>query len=123
LLVGYGRGSSWRRHPCSKKKFPQVNCLTGSADLLTEIGHGQQYDLLVCSEVIEHVPNPFEHSSASALVKLVKANGYLVLSTPRTDILEEWTHKYGVPGQPTEDWVTEQELADVFVANGCEVVK
>lgn len=106
----------------AKQNFPQVNFLTGSADLLVEIGHGQKYDLLVCSEVIEHVPNPFKHSFASALVKLVQANGYLVLSTPRKDILEEWTQKYGVPGQPTEDWVTEQELADLFVANGCEVV-
>ena len=48
-----------------------------SAETLADAG--QQYDVVLCSEVIEHVPDP--QALVSTLSKLVKPNGILFIST------------------------------------------
>ena len=48
-----------------------------SAETLAE--NGEQFDVVICSEVIEHVPNP--QSLVSTLSKVLKPNGILFIST------------------------------------------
>lgn len=104
----------------AEKLFPHISFLTGDAGVLAMSGMRESFDVLVCSEVLEHVPYAYKDAFISTLVSLVKPGGHLILSTPRKDILEQWTERYGIPGQPTEDWVTESEMQALLQANNCE---
>lgn len=41
----------------------------------------QSYDIVICSEVLEHVPN--HHQAVRELLRILKPNGHLVISVPR----------------------------------------
>ena len=107
----------------ARKLFPDLDFLTGSAEVLHFLGHAGRYDLLVCSEVIEHVPYAYKDVFARGLVGLVKPGGHLILTTPRKDIYDQWTAQYGKPQQPTEDWLTEAELQTLFENEGCTTLR
>lgn len=52
---------------------------------VAEITHlpfdSQSYDMVICSEVLEHVPD--HHQAVRELVRILKPNGHLVISVPR----------------------------------------
>lgn len=139
LEVGCGRG--WLSNLCAaygnllgiepvgdvvaraRAMFPHVRFLVGSADLLTFLGHAERYDALVCSEVIEHVPDAIKPAFVRTLVDLVRPGGHLILTTPRKDILAEWTALCGAAAQPTEDWLTEAELRMLLENEGCTALR
>lgn len=107
----------------AKGMFPEQEFFTGSAELLQFIGLKEFFDLLVCSEVIEHVPYAYKEGFVAGLAGLVRPGGYLILTTPRADIYPEWSEKYGKPPQPTEDWLTEAQLKALMEGAGCEALE
>jgi 2-polyprenyl-3-methyl-5-hydroxy-6-metoxy-1,4-benzoquinol methylase len=97
----------------AKKLFPNINFRYGKAeDLITE-GKTLFYDIVVCSEVIEHIPHTEKKGFLLKIRELLKPNGFLILTTPRKDAEIEW-RKYTAPGQPIEDWITEGEMQQLF---------
>ena len=68
------------------------------------------FDVVLCSEVIEHVPHPQKPEFVNQLARLLTPDGYLILTTPRGDVWEEW-RRIAPPNQPVEDWVTERNWA------------
>jgi GT2 family glycosyltransferase/Flp pilus assembly protein TadD len=75
------------------------------------------FDIVLCSEVIEHVPHPQKPAFVSQLARLLTTDGYLILTTPRGDVWEEW-RQIAPPNQPVEDWVTEQQLGQLLTDGG-----
>lgn len=76
---------------------------------LSEVNFNTQFDLVVTSEVIEHVPNKTEFLSQIASV--LHDDGTLVLTTPnglyRNSYFED---NPDLEPQPIEEWVTAAEL-------------
>lgn len=126
LDVGCGRG--WLTHllasegevlgidllPASvqhaQRLFPQlIFRAVSTADLIQEMAT-PAFDLVVCSEVIEHIPATEKQRFLSDLYQLIKPGGHLILTTPRGDLWRRWHQSYG-KGQPIEAWHTEQQLA------------
>jgi 2-polyprenyl-3-methyl-5-hydroxy-6-metoxy-1,4-benzoquinol methylase len=99
-----------------KQLFPDLDLRVGvSQDLLNK--YTSHFDIVVCSEVIEHIPDEQKFSFLNNLKTLLKTNGFLILTTPRKDAEIEWK-KYGDPSQPVEDWLLEETIAKLFIQTG-----
>jgi 2-polyprenyl-3-methyl-5-hydroxy-6-metoxy-1,4-benzoquinol methylase len=81
------------------------------------------FDVIVCSEVIEHVPD--QASFLQQMVSMLNVAGWLVMTTPNGNVWEEFrAHKvYGKQLQPLENWVTPDELRNLLAEAGFEVVR
>lgn len=67
--------------------------------------------------MIEHVPHPQKPAFVAQLAQLLAADGYLILTTPRGEVWEEW-RRIAPPNQPIEDWVTEKQLDQLLQDGG-----
>lgn len=97
----------------AKTMFPDIPFQTGTTDTLLNQGMENSFDLLVCSEVFEHIPDHHKSDFVRKLKKLVKNKGFVILTTPRKEMQAEWT-RFNNPGQPVEDWMDEQGIKDLF---------
>jgi 2-polyprenyl-3-methyl-5-hydroxy-6-metoxy-1,4-benzoquinol methylase len=101
----------------AKKIFPKSHFLKGTTtDLIKE--YSSSFDLIVSSEVIEHIPDSEKKQFAQEINVLLKKGGFLIITTPRKEIQMEWNKYIGV-NQPVEDWITENDLKLLFEENGC----
>jgi SAM-dependent methyltransferase len=75
-------------------------------EAITDLG---QFDLVVSSEVIEHIPEPLKPAYAHSLEHVVRPGGTLILTTPNRLVWDYyWTP--GAQGQPIEHWCTPSQL-------------
>lgn len=104
----------------AKKLYPNVEFKVGSTqNLLPKFKNN--FDLIVCSEVLEHIPDDKKAIFISEVSLLLKSKGYAIFSTPRADIQEEWM-SYAEPGQPVEDWISEVSLEKLFIENDFKTI-
>ncbi|TKB66558.1 MAG: glycosyltransferase [Nitrospira sp.] len=101
----------------ARRLFPHILFEVGTPESVLARTDFSPFDIVLCSEVIEHVPHPQKAEFVTQLSRLLTANGYLVLTTPRGEVWEQW-NRIAPPNQPVEDWVTEQQLRELFEANG-----
>ena len=97
--------------------FPHIRFEAGTPDTVLARPDFKPFDVVLCSEVIEHVPHPNKPAFVAQLAQLLTSNGYLILTTPRGDVWEEWK-RIAPPNQPVEDWVTEQQLGRLLNDGG-----
>ncbi|MEQ1792860.1 MAG: glycosyltransferase [Nitrospira sp.] len=101
----------------ARKLFPHIRFETGTADAVLRRPDFSPYDVVLCSEVIEHVPDPEKPAFLDELKRLLTSEGYLILTTPRGEMREQW-QKIAPPCQPIEDWITEEHLERQMTAQG-----
>lgn len=101
----------------ARRMFPHIRFEAGTPDTLLARPDFTPFDVVLCSEVIEHVPHPQKPDFVNQLARLLTADGYLILTTPRGDVWEEW-RRIAPPNQPIEDWVTEQQLGQLLAQGG-----
>lgn len=101
----------------ARKMFPHIRFEAGTAETVLNRTDFAPYDLVLCSEVIEHVPDPQKRGFLEELKQLLTPEGYVILTTPRGEMWERWK-AISPPCQPVEDWITEQDLEQHFVAQG-----
>lgn len=101
----------------ARKLFPHLHFEAGTADSIFTRPDFQPYDVVLTSEVIEHVPNGEKEIFLAQLTQLLKPDGYLILTTPRGEMWEQWK-TIAPPNQPVEDWVTEEQLRGLFASQG-----
>ncbi len=101
----------------ARRMFPRIRFEAGTPESVCVRPDFMPYDVVLCSEVIEHVPHPEKPEFVTQLGKLLKPDGYLILTTPRGDVWEEWK-RIAPPNQPVEDWVTEQQLGQLLREGG-----
>ncbi|NDW20660.1 methyltransferase domain-containing protein [Alteromonas hispanica] len=107
----------------AKSNYQGINFITGSAELLEFLGLDNSYDVVVSSEVLEHITDSQKPNFIKSLVNICKPGGSIIVSTPRRDILEDWINEYGVPNQPTEEWIFEADLTELFIEANCTSLK
>jgi GT2 family glycosyltransferase/SAM-dependent methyltransferase/tetratricopeptide (TPR) repeat protein len=105
----------------AKALFPSLRFTAGTAATLLEQPDFQPYDVVMSSEVIEHVPHGEQAGFVHSLRALLKPGGYIVLTTPRGDVREQW-QRIAPPNQPIEDWLSEQQLRTLWEAEGLQCV-
>lgn len=101
----------------ARKLFPHLRFETGTAESIVRRPDFEPYDVVLTSEVIEHVPNGQKESFLAQLAQVLKPDGYLILSTPRGEVWDQWK-TIAPPNQPVEDWVTEDQLRALLQSQG-----
>lgn len=105
----------------ARRLFPHLRFETGAAQQVLQRSDFSPYDVVLCSEVIEHVPHGQKDAFVEELAKLLKPGGFLLLTTPRGEMWERWK-AIAPPNQPVEDWVTEDQLRGILSTQGfCEL--
>jgi SAM-dependent methyltransferase len=61
-------------------RIVSVDFVTGSRSLLETVGHGQSFDYVIASHVIEHVPDPI--TFLQELTSLIRVGGHICLVIP-----------------------------------------
>jgi len=101
----------------ARKLFPHLRFEAGTAESVLRRPDFLPYDVVLSSEVIEHVPHGQKEAWLAQLFALLKPEGYLILTTPRGEVWEQWK-TIASPNQPVEDWVTEDQLRALFASQG-----
>ncbi len=105
----------------ARRLFPHLRFEAGTAQSVLSRPDFVPYDVILCSEVIEHIPHGRKEGFVAELATLLKPDGYLILTTPRGEMWEQWK-TIAPPCQPVEDWVTEAQLRGIFTSQGfCEL--
>ena len=101
----------------ARRMFPHIRFEAGTPETVLARPDFTPFDVVLCSEVIEHVPHPQKPGFVNQLARLLTPDGYLILTTPRGDVWDEW-RQIAPPNQPVEDWVTEQQLGQLLAGGG-----
>lgn len=101
----------------ARRLFPHLPFYVGTADSIARRPDFEPYDVVIASEVIEHVPDDAKAEFMEGLAGLVKPGGYVILTTPRAEVRAQW-ERFASPNQPVEDWLTEDAMARLLLAHG-----
>jgi len=103
----------------ANNRFPHINFINDvfpSRQL-----EGRQFDIVLCSEVIEHVQA--QKSFVRGLADATRRGGALVLTTPNGTHWREYSRKNQESLQPVEQWLTRRELEGLLYGVGFAVVR
>jgi 2-polyprenyl-3-methyl-5-hydroxy-6-metoxy-1,4-benzoquinol methylase len=98
----------------ARKIYPNSRFYSSTPKKFLEKNPNLLYDVVITSEVIEHVENKIDF--LDDISKLLVQGGVIILSTPRGELRESWELKFGKPLQPREEWVDSSELKKMFCA-------
>jgi SAM-dependent methyltransferase len=101
-----------------RKIYPGLDLQQGDINRLKHTN----VDLLVCSEVVEHVGKKTLPEYFREFYQALDPGGFLIITTPRQEVYVEWA-SYVDLDQPTEEWLTEAELKKFAEDAGFQVVK
>jgi 2-polyprenyl-3-methyl-5-hydroxy-6-metoxy-1,4-benzoquinol methylase len=106
----------------AQREFPHVTfrrCLL--SELMAEPGFAP-FDVVVSTEVLEHVPWAHKEGFVRELAAAVDDAGICVLTTPRGELFRLYRRHHANSLQPVEDWVTERQLRELAARCGLRVV-
>jgi 2-polyprenyl-3-methyl-5-hydroxy-6-metoxy-1,4-benzoquinol methylase len=101
----------------AKKLYPNISFEVGSIEKLLN----KQVDVIVASEVIEHFKDEDKLKYFTAFNKVLKLNGYCLITTPRAEVQKEWLSYRKDSGQPVENWLTEFQVEELAKLSGFSV--
>lgn len=101
----------------SRLLFPDIKFYNVGYEKILKLFGKNAFDLIVSSEVIEHIIDEEKDNFIKVISKSLKNNGFLILTTPRKEAQEKWM-EYGTPNQPIEEWMSEDDLKGLLVSNG-----
>lgn len=107
----------------ARKTYPHLTFTVGTPQTILENGFGNHFDLVISSEVLEHVPYSEQDAFMSTIAQLLNQTGHLVLTTPRGEILDDWMAQYKDACQPIEDWLTEAQLEQLVSKNDLKIAQ
>lgn len=96
--------------------YPNLELHAFSLEDYVHIFPDKKYDLVLCTEVLEHVID--KAGFLNRLKSLVKDNGFVILTTPRKEKQEEWVAMFGNPKQPIEEWISTEDLITLIDHSG-----
>lgn len=106
----------------ANKLFPEIDFKVGKSSDIRKVYNEKKFDLIVSSEVIEHIPTDDKKSFVTDIYDALQSKGYAIITTPRKEEQELWM-KYTNPSQPVEEWMTEDEVENLFREKNFTVVE
>jgi 2-polyprenyl-3-methyl-5-hydroxy-6-metoxy-1,4-benzoquinol methylase len=115
LLVEYGKVTGVEPVTAvvkyGKKMYPKLRLLASDLPTFIRNHPSEKFDVIVSSEVIEHIPDGRKGEFVTNMHALLNAGGHVIITTPRKEILSELGSD---PNQPVEDWLTENEVRHLY---------
>jgi SAM-dependent methyltransferase len=106
----------------ARERFPDLRLEVGTAEGLLRNGNAGAFDIVIASEVIEHVPPDGRGGFVEAIGALLGPEGAVIVSSDRGELYERWARRGGTD-QPVEEWLTEREVRDLFTRHGFRAVR
>jgi SAM-dependent methyltransferase len=94
----------------ARRHFPELNFFVGTATNLRRFPDFKPYDVVVTSEVIEHVID--KERFVAELKRCLVLGGHVVITTPRGEEFRKYARRYDL--QPIETWISEKDLCSLF---------
>jgi len=91
------------------EKFPKVQFVCGQ---FPETSIEGCFDVVICTEVIEHVKD--QRKFVHGLAEVVRPGGKLIITTPNGRWFKKWFAHPGRPKQPVELWLTPRALRNLL---------
>lgn len=101
--------------------FPEIKFICGTTKTLLRAKNFKKFNLIVASEVIEHIPDAKKEFFLRDISLLLKEEGYLIITTPRKEAQAIW-NSYMKPDQPVEDWMSENNVENLAIKMNFEKV-
>ena len=138
LDVGCGRG--WLTHLASqygtcdgvdpvapvvdlaRRRYPNLKFYVGTLDAVISAADFRPYNVVLCSEVIEHIRDAEKPDFVRDLRTLLVPSGHLLMTSPRGEWSRAWSRMGSVP-QPVEDWLSERSLLRLLSSHGFAAVQ
>jgi 2-polyprenyl-3-methyl-5-hydroxy-6-metoxy-1,4-benzoquinol methylase len=95
----------------ARKNYPDLTFYVGTLPALLESKDFRPYDVIICSEVIEHIED--KNSFLKDIIKCLVPKGHVIMTTPRGEEKEKY-FRADLDAQPIEDWITEKDLKFLF---------
>ncbi|MBK9926012.1 MAG: methyltransferase domain-containing protein [Anaerolineales bacterium] len=106
----------------ARNLFPNMSFLAVTPGQYSRHPDFFHFDIVICSEVVEHIHRSEQQQFIKDLASLLKPNGHLILSTPRGELFSNWKRK-STRMQPVEDWLTEEQLNSLFESCDLQVLR
>lgn len=106
----------------ARKNFPDVRFINGDVtDPIIIKNLQEKFNIVVCSEVIEHVDN--QDALLEHIKDLVEVGGYLILTTPNGKWYDQYFQKGRIKSdQPFENWLSKKDLVDKIYQVGFQSI-
>lgn len=105
----------------ARERYPALSFRQATGMDLLAAGEAGSRDLIICSEVIEHVPQARQQNFLADAFELLRPGGFLILTTPRGELWKRWRAAGGRP-QPVDDWIPEDTLVQVVQKAGFQLI-
>ncbi len=105
----------------ARELFPALNFCHGDADALLRTLGPAHFDLIVASEVIEHVKDGEKRDFMRSIYSLLVLGGFAILTTPRGELWSRW-RRLDAEIQPVEQWIGESALDRLSQSVGFRIV-
>jgi len=98
----------------ARRYFPGLTFYVGTASAVLRSPTFEPYDVVITSEVIEHIRN--KEGFIADIRKCLAPRGHIILTTPRGERFARYAQG-GFKLQPIEEWISEKELFLLFKRN------
>jgi 2-polyprenyl-3-methyl-5-hydroxy-6-metoxy-1,4-benzoquinol methylase len=125
ILANYGRviGIDPLHASVSRAQelFPSLDFSVGTAKDILASGGQAKFQLIVSTEVIEHIPQAEKKDFMHSIYSLLVPGGFVILTTPRGELWNNWrrTHQ---EQQPIEHWLSERGLGQLSLSTGFKII-
>lgn len=102
----------------ARSLYPSISFMVSTPDDFLASGQDAKFDVVVASEVIEHIPSEGKDSFVLTLKSFLKTDGRIILTTPRGELFRSWS-KLNPRQQPIEAWLTEREM--IMLSKRCNL--
>lgn len=106
----------------ARESFPALEFRVGIAKDFFRMNEGtDQFELIVSTEVIEHIVDDEKQDFLTNIHSLLVPRGFAILTTPRGELWTAWK-RLGIKEQPIEQWIGEASLDQLSRSVGFQVV-
>lgn len=102
----------------ARGQFPALRFEVGTAADLVEAGEAETYDVVIASEVIEHVDETHRDQFVADLGTLLAPDGAVIITSDRGELYQRWRGREATTEQPLESWLTEGQVLKLFEEHG-----